>query len=332
VGQSDKIADEIYGVVAGDVDADGNGEVVTWGRSTIYVYRVKGDEILPYTRISRSIQNHFLNVEAIDLDGDGKKDLVVTNLQGDRLTSFVLLRKGDGFVETPGATPHHLVVLREWNGRNVVAGQRQGFGEPFQGKIYAMKWDGKSLSEGEPLPLDTAILPVSGGGVYSLSTWPSAKDGRWLYVDVEEKLRVLDAGGKSVYKSKGNFGVPADGFEYGEIDRLEGRYRSLSLRRPPRGVAGSGGEPLVLVTDVRKGALQKMIGSIESSRVVILQWEGGGFTERAASPNIDFFYTGVDLLPTGGLKRGGRIIASVIEQAGSAFKDRVSRLVLLRVE
>jgi hypothetical protein len=168
--------------------------------------------------------------------------------------------------------------------------------------------------------------------VYSLSPWPSAKDGRWLYVDVEEKLRVLDAGGKSVYKSKGNFGVPADGFEYGEIDRLEGRRRSLSVRRAPRAVAGSGGDPLVLVTDVRKGSLQKLIGAIESSRVVILQWDGGGFTERAASPKTDFFFNGLDLLPTGGLRRGGRIIASVIEQVGSSFKDKVSRLVLLQVE
>jgi hypothetical protein len=74
------------------------------------------------------------------------------------------------------------------------------------------------------------------------------------------------------------------------------------------------------------------MGSIQSSRVVMLQWEGSGFTERAASPKSDFFYSGVDLLPTGGLRRGGRIIASLIEQFGSAFKDRVSRLVLLRVE
>ena len=332
VGQSDKIADEIYGVVAGDVDADGNGEIVTWGRSTIYVYRVKGNEILPYTRISRGIQNHFLNVDTIDLDGDGKKDLVVTNLEGDRLTSFVLLRKGDGFVETPGTMKHHLVVLRGWNGKDVVAGQRQGFNEPFQGKIHLMKWDGKALSEGEPLPLNTSILPVSAGGVYSLSSWPSAKDGRWLYVDKEEKLRVLDAGGKSVYKSKEIFGAAADGFEYGEIDRLEGKRGSLSLRRPPRAVVGSGGNPLVVVTDVRKGMLQQMIYSIDSSRVVVLMWEGGGFTERAASPKSDFFYSGLDLLPTGGLKRGGRIIASVIVQSGSSFKDRVSQLELLHVE
>jgi hypothetical protein len=332
VGQSDKIADEIYGVVAGDVDADGNGEVVTWGRNTIYVYRVKGNEILPYTRISRGIQNHFLNVETIDLDGDGKKDLVVTNLDGGRLTSFVLLRKGDGFVEIPGTTRYHLVVLREWNGKTIVAGQRQGINEAFQGKIYAMKWDGKALSEGEPLPLNTSILPVSDGGVYSLAPWPSAKDGRWLYVDVEEKLRILDAGGKSTYKSKEKFGVAADAFEHGVFSVSEQRYPTLPLRRSPRAVAGPKGEPLVVVNEVQRGILQNVVGAIESSKVVILQAEGSGFAERAASPKSDFFYSGVDLLPTGGLRRGGRIIASLIEQSGSAFKDKVSRLVLLQVE
>jgi len=75
-----------------------------------------------------------------------------------------------------------------------------------------------------------------------------------------------------------------------------------------------------------------MIYSIDSSRVVVLMWEGGGFSERAASPKSDFFYSGLDLLPTGGLKRGGRIIASVIVQSGSSFKDRVSQLELLHVE
>ncbi len=331
VGQSDKIADEISGVVAGDVDADGNGEVLTWGRNTIYVYRVKGNEILPYTRISRSVQNHFLNVEAIDLDGDGKKDLVVTNLQGDRLTSFVLLRKGDGFVETSGATPYHLAVLREWNGKNILAGQSKGFSDPFQGKIHAMKWDGKSLSEGEVLPLDTAILPVSSGGVYSLAPWASGKDGRWLYIDVEESLRILDSRGKSAYKSKEKYGA-ADAFEYGEINRQDGRYPAVPLRRSPRAVAGTNGEPFVVVTEVQRGILQNMTGAIRSSRIVILQEDGSGFAERAASPKSDFFYSGVDLLPTEGLRRGGRIIASMIEQFGSAFKDKVSRLMLLQVE
>ena len=332
VGQSDPIADEVYGVVAGEVDTEGNGEIVAFGQHTIYVYRVKGSEVLPYTRITRGISHHFLNVEAVDLDGDGKKDLVVTDRNGENLSSFVMLRKGDGFVEIPGTIPYHLVTLRDWNGRTVVAGQRRGFSEPFQGKIHAMKWNGKTLEEGEALPLDVSILPLSSGGVYSLSPALLGNERQWLYVDVEDHLRVLDPKGKSAYRSKQKFGAAVDVFEYGELNRLEGRRAMFPLRRAPRVVAAPKGDPLVVTTEVLKGVLQSVIGSFEASRIVILQRVGGGFAERAGSPKSDFLYSGVEVLPPGGLRRGGRVVASVIEQQGSAFKDRVSRLVLLQTE
>ncbi|MBI5906361.1 MAG: VCBS repeat-containing protein [Deltaproteobacteria bacterium] len=331
-GQSDKISDELYGVVAGDQDEEGNGEVVTWGRSSIYVYTVKGKEIVPFTRIVRGREHHFLNVESVDLDGDGKKDLVVTDLQGDRLVSFLMMRKGAGFVEQPGVIPYHLAVLRGWNGKDVVAGQRHGLNEPFQGKIHAMKWDGRMLSEGEKLPLDTNILPLSTGGVYSLAPVRTGNEWAWLYVDSDEHLRILDSKGKSAYRSKDKFGAVADGFEYAEVSRLEGRRPLFPLRRAPRVVAGGRGDSFVAVTEIRKGVLQTAVGTIESSRIVILQMEGSGFAERAASPRSDFFYSGVELLPAGGIRRGSRAIASVIEQPGSAFSDRVSRLHMFQVE
>ncbi|MGZ8441190.1 MAG: FG-GAP repeat domain-containing protein [Candidatus Deferrimicrobiaceae bacterium] len=332
VGQSNPIADEVNGVVAGDVDTEGNGEVVAFGQHSIYVYRVKGSEVLPYTRITRGISHHFLNVDAVDLDGDGKKDLVVTDRNGENLSSFVLLRKGDGFVEIPGAIPYHLVVLRDWNGRTVIAGPAGGFSEPFQGKIRSMTWNGRTLVEGEALPLDVSILPLSGGGVYSLSPVLLGNEWQWLYVDVEDHLRILDPKGKSAYRSKEKFGAAADWFEYGEVIRLEGRRAIFPLRRAPRAVAGPKGDSLVVTTEVRKGVLQGVIGTFESSRIVILQRLGGGFAERAGSPKTDFFYSGVDVLPPGVLARGGRVIASVIEQPGSAFKDRVSRLMLFQAE
>jgi hypothetical protein len=147
-------------------------------------------------------------------------------------------------------------------------------------------------------------------------------------LDIDENLRALDAGGKSTYKSKEKFGLAPDAFQYGTFNMTEQKYPTLPLRRSPRAVAGPKGEPFVVVTKANRGPFQ----GISSSKIVILQADGSGFSERAASQTADFFHTGLDLLPAGGLRRGGRIIASVIEQAGSAFKDRVSRLVLLQVE
>jgi len=115
------------------VDADGNGEIVTWGRNAIYVYRLKGNEILPYTRILRGLQNHFLNVDTIDLDGTGRKTWSSPTSRGPAR----LVRppaEGGRVRRDPRHTKNHLVVLRGWNGKDVLAGQRQGFSEAFQGR------------------------------------------------------------------------------------------------------------------------------------------------------------------------------------------------------
>jgi hypothetical protein len=306
---------------------------VTFGRHAIYVYRVKGNEIFPYTRIARSTSHQILNVEAVDLDGDGKKDLVVTARQMDRMLSFVMLRKGDGFVEVPGTSPYFLVDTRGAGGKGVLAGQREGLAnDPLSGKFYRMKWDGKAFSEGEPIPINTGILPTSTGGVISLTAARFEPEERWVYVDVEEKLRVLDAGGKSVYKSKERYGAASDAFLYGEKDRQTAQRPLMPVRKPPRVTAGSKGAPLVLAIEVKKGMLDNMTGSYEYTRLVILEWSGGGFTERAATPKSDFFVSGVDTLAQGGLRKGGKVVASMIEQSGTAWKDKASHLELYQVE
>ena len=333
VGESDKIADEVTGIVAGDVDSEGNGEIMAFSRYFIYVYRVKGNEILPYTRITRSLSHQILNVEAVDLDGDGKKDLVVTDREGDRLRSFVMLRKGDGFVEAPGISPYFLVDVRDAGGKGALAGQREGIAnDPLQGKIYRMKWDGKTFSEGDRIPIDTSILPTSTGGVISLTTGRFEADERWIYVDVEEKLRVLDSGGKSVYKSKERYGAASDAFAYGEPDRQTAQRPLMPLRKAPRVTAGSKGTPLVLTTEVKKGVLDNMAGTFETIRIVILEWSGGGFAERASTPKSDFLISGVDTLAPGGLRRGGKVVSSVIDASGTAWRDKASHLELLQVE
>ena len=238
ISRSDKIPDELHGVVAGDVDADGNGEVLAFGRRILYIYRVKGKELLPYTRITRGLPGHILNVEAVDLDGDGKKEILVSGLEGEYLGSTVLKRKGDVYEQVAGRIPYYLVVLPDWQGKPTVVGQRLGSDTPFEGRLLTMSWTGKTLVEGAPLPADTRIAPLS-SGIPGLSSARLGQEWRLVYTDPDSHLRILDASGKTEYRSGGSYGAPTDDFEYGLYLPKTGKSRN-PVRKAARVSAAAG--------------------------------------------------------------------------------------------
>jgi hypothetical protein len=337
-GQSERITDEIYGVVAGDVDDEGNGEVVAYGKTTIYLYRVKGTELLPYTRISRPLKHHFLNVEAVDLDGDGKKEILVTDLvaEMDLIQSFVLKRKGDVYEEVAGKIPYFLVVLPDWGGKTVVAGQHQGGAwqeneSPFQGKIVTLRWDGKGLVEGDPLPQNTDILPLS-QGVLGVSSARFGEESRLIYTDETLRIRIVDAKGEPQYKSEPRYGPALDFFEWGPYIQIEGRRKPYPLRKAARVAPGERESPLVLIPEGKASLAGVVGGYYESTRLVLLEWDGGNFVEKAGSQSSGQLLSGADFLSPSGLRRGGKVIASVIEKTGTAWRDKISRLELFLLE
>jgi len=330
IGQSDKIIDELYGVVTVAKDAEGSDLVVAYGRNTLYIYKVKGEEILPYSKIRRSLDHHFLAVDAFDVDGDGVKEILVTDLIEESVQSFILKKKGDGFEEMAEKLRYYLIVLPDWNGKPTLVGQYQGVDNPFQGKILTLRWDGKSIVAGAPLPHDTNLSPLTGGAT-GLSSARFGTGWRLIYTDEESYLRILDGDGRSSYKSRTRYGTGADFFEWGPIIEIEGRRRWIPVNKPARLAPGSGENPLVMTTEIKKGMLDLVGGSYDSTRLVFLLWEGGEFLEKAGTQGTSQFLTGADFLSTSGFSKGGRTIASTIEQTG-ALKDKISRLYLYQVE
>jgi hypothetical protein len=328
VSRSDKIPDELHGVVAGDVDAEGNGEVLAFGRRILYIYRVKGKELLPYTRITRGLPGHILNVEAVDLDGDGKKEILVSGLEGENLESTVLKRKGDVYEPVARRIPYFLVALPEWQGKPVVVGQRMGSDTPFEGRLYAMSWTGKTLAEGAPLPADTRTAPLS-SGIPSLSSARIGGEWRLVYTDQDSHLRILEASGKTEYRSGGSYGAATDDFEYGLYLPRTGKSRS-PLKKAVRVSRGPGGSPVFLIPKVKEGLLS--LTSLQESRgIALLQWSDGELVEKADTGEGDNAYSGADFLLPPPLRKGGKVIASAIEQSAFA-KGAVSRLVFFSIE
>jgi hypothetical protein len=341
VAQTPKIPDEIYGVVAGDIDSEGNGEVIAYGKQTIYIYRVKGEEILPYTRVTKTIHDHILSIDTVDLDGDGRKEILVTNVASaggegsqvadESLDSFVLKRKGDVYEEVAREIPYFLVVLSDWMGKPVVVGQREGMDVPFQGKFVPLSWDGKGFIAGEPFPQDTNILPLS-EGLPGLSAARFDKEWRLIYTDATSRLRIVDSDGKSQYSSRDLYGSGLDSFKWGPYDPIEQTRKQFQVRKAVRVAPGATEFPLVLIPEVKKGMLDIVQGFYDSTRVVLLKWEGGDFLEKAGTKSTGHFISGADFLSPSGLKRGDMIVVSEIEQIGSIFKSKISRLYLYRLE
>jgi len=327
VGESGKILDEVYGVVTVGTDAEGNALVAAHGKTTLYLYRVKGTEISLFTRISKPMDHHILGVCAIDIDGDGSREILVTDLVNETVASFVLKKKGDAYQEVAGGIRYFLAVLPDWTGKPVLVGQYQGIDTPFQGRIGTLRWDGKGFAEGEKLPQDTDILPLS-SGLPGLSSARFGKEWRLIYTDENSYLRVLDAGGKSQYRSTGQYGSTPDFFEWGPIVQIEGRRKGFPVRNPVRVAAGGGEAPLVLIPEIKTGVL----GTVSSTRLVLLQWDRGEFTEKASTQSSNRFLTGADFLSMDAFGKGGKIVASEIEKSGSTFGDKISRLLLFQAE
>ena len=329
VGQSDKIADELYGVTATGSLPDGESEIVAWGSNVLYFYRVKGTQVLPFSRITKERKYHILSVEAADVDGDGRKELLATCLVGDQIRSIIFRKGVETYSEAAWDIPYFLSVVTDASGKQVVVGQHQGIDLPFRGKLYRMTWDGKTLKEGEAFQANTSIKPLD-QGILGLSAGKSGKGWNWFYTDEDSHLRVLEPGGKTVFLTKEKYGPGIDLFEWGRFDRTEQKRPQFFLRKAARVSEGAGGKPLLLISEVDKGILN-LAGAWEKTRLVLLRWEDGSFSESAGTKMEGAFCSGADYLSLP-LRKDGGIVASVIEQEGSVYKEKISRLVLYSAE
>ena len=329
IAESGRIVDELHGIVSGDVDSEGNGEVIAYGKNGIHLYRLNGSEFLSKARITDGIPGHILNVEAVDLDGDGEKEIVVTGIDGESLRSTVLKKKGDTFGRIADRLPYYLVLLPDWQGKKVLAGQQKGDDFPFHGKLYAMVWDGKTLRLGEALPADTLRAPLS-SGILGLTSARFGEEWKWIYTDNDDHLRVLAAGGVPEYKTDADYGWSGDSFEWGLYLPRQGRTR-FYVRKAARVSPGPNGRPLILIPKADQGLLSMEFSS-KTTRLVLLRWDGGEFVDQVGTSKGDRIFSGADFFSRSGLGRGGKIVASVIEQPDGVIKGGISRLLLFILE
>jgi TolB-like protein len=211
------------GIALGDVDGDGKVETVVITPKSVLIYRFDQQRLQKLAEITEGIRGTNIGVDVADINGNGIPEIFVTSLAPTRrgLESFVLEHGGKSFKRIVDGAPWYFRVCTIPDRGQILLGQEHRIGSPFSGRIYEMVW---RSGQYEP---DTDLLANNrDANVLGLTVSDLIKDQKETMVayDSGDHIRVLDAGGKELYKTEEKYGgttlyYVADRSDVGETER-----------------------------------------------------------------------------------------------------------------
>jgi len=180
----------------GDLDGNGKSEIIFSSRSDILAYTVELD-LLPAlggSRIKGSTGDNHLWIDAIDLNKNGRDEVVITSMRGDSVVSYIYEYSGAEFVllyKTEG-------FMRKMDEELLTQSYSRRYG--FDGPIFHMRWEGE-YEKGETLKLPPGV------NIYDFIFFEDAEAGRlMLSYDEAGFLNVFDGNNHRLWRSKTSAG------------------------------------------------------------------------------------------------------------------------------
>jgi hypothetical protein len=265
-------------LIACDIDGDGKKEIVLDTGKGIGVYTL-GVDIQP-AHGGLSIENrkidNILWLDSVDLNGNGRDELIITSMKGDDVESYIYEFNGSEFV----LLYHDKVFLRKVD--NGLIAQAYSKAEGYEGDVFSIVWEG-AYKKGKTLKLPKGV------NIYDFVYLEDPRAGRLLLAyDEYGFLNVYDSKDIRIWRSKSDSGgfqnsftrkapsVIVDKGEWSVKDRLLRRNNAvLSVKR----------SPFV--------AMMKGLG-FKKSQIINLRWNGISMQEGVLIDNIEgslFDYT-----------------------------------------
>ncbi len=223
-------------ITIGDINGDGKQEIVLSTGKDIKVY-IPGADLQPAfggSYIGGSNLDDHLWIDTIDLNKNGKDEIVVTSMRGDEIVSYIYELSGSEFT----LLYKDNVFLRRIDNRLIA--QAYSRAEGFDGPVFEIVWDG-AYKKGSEVKLPKGV------NIYDLVYLNDPQTGRVILAyDEKGFLNLYDDNGIKLWRSKTSTGgflttfqksSPSVMLERGEWaikDRLSLRNREvLFVKRVP---------------------------------------------------------------------------------------------------
>jgi hypothetical protein len=278
----------LKGVDVGDVDGDGKNEIVVMGEHHLWIYRDEGKEIKLVGEYDGANGDNYLTLDVIDITGDKKAEICVTNAYEDKLMSFILTWENGSFRVLASGLGWYLRVVKVPGQGDRLLAQQLGSSADYEGAIRPVEWNGKKIKIGKGLKTGKkGVLPSEAEWVLTINSgkFTSAEAQEFLVLADTGKIRMLDAAGDLEWKSSEDYGG-SDNF----IDRPLAQAsfvdkrgaRAISPRRiylPPRMVVkdmdGDGIDDLMMVVNkFTAGEFVSRERFYDKGYVTGLAWDG----------------------------------------------------------
>jgi TolB-like protein len=276
----------LKGVDAGDVDGDGANEIVVMDHRHLWVYRDEGKALKLMAEFDQEANNNFLTLDVIDVNGDGKAEIAITNtLNEDELYSFILAYEDGSFTYVAKNLNWYLRVTKIPGLGEALVAQRMGTDKDYTGPVRLVEWKDDKIKIGKKVK-----LPKGVEWIYEFTaghfTSPEAQE---FLVKNEEfsDTRIVDERGRTQYRAEEKLGgsdnyIDRPGVRADKRGAASSEFRRIYL--PPRIVVkdldGDGIEDVTAVSNHFKGG-----GHIERTRpydkghVAGLVWDGMTLTQ-----------------------------------------------------
>ena len=267
------------GIALGDVDGDGKIETVILTPKSVLIYRFDQGRSQKIAEITEGMRGTNIGVDVADINGNGTPEIFVTTLTPTRraLESFVLEYDGKSFKRIVERASWYFRVCSFPDRGKVLLGQEHRSGSPFSGRISEMAWrSGQYEPDVDVLEnnRDANVLGLTVSGIIQ------GQRETLLAYDSRNHIRVLDAGGKELYKTPDIFGGSTLYYEGNSTDSGE-TTRPVYFPMRLLSLEDKDGKTRILVVknhDVTGMKLEKF-RDFNESQVMAFFWDGLGLTQ-----------------------------------------------------
>lgn len=319
--RSPRMDGQITSLAVGDIDLDGKNELVVALPNRIRVYRLAGKHFALISELRNGPKGNYLFVDIMDVDGNGRPEIFVSNMNYKTMESFVLEMDQSRLVMKYSDLRWHFRVQPAPGGKKMLMGQRSAVDEPFFGPIYELEFKNGQYQPKRQLSLprlayiyNFAFVDVHGNGAPVTAL-----------LDYGNHLRLYNESRKQTWKGSEIYCASAKYIEHQALSGdgvAEGEWFFLPTRIVPTDLNNDARQEVVVVqNDDRAMGLMGRLKLYYQGTIFSLEYAGFGMVENWRTPRISGYLTDYAIADVGNVGRPA-LVMSVGETTKEGFFEK----------